>query len=169
MTDIETLEQRASDVQEQINKLNDEYAELCTKIHAYHHSKLEKYFDAWRLEPGKQFVLFAKSAGAYHWTIAQTVQIQEVNKFRNHISADCVVTKYRESDDTYYASTSLERFDPTDLMEVEDEFNVYTVAPEVFAKVQHEFLNLKLNWKNYQEYADYVAENNLQHLEFTHD
>lgn len=169
MTDIEMLEQQANAVQEQISKLNDEYSAICTKIHEYHHGKLLEQFDAWQIEPGRQFVLFAKSPGAYHWTIAQTVQIHEVNKFRNHISTDCIVTKYRESDDTYYASTCLERFDPTDLMEIGDKFNVYIVEPEVFTKVQHAFLNLEINSQNYQVHADYVAENTLRHLEFKHE
>ena len=66
---------------------------------------------------------------------------------------------YGEADYEYYVKVEERRIPFSSLEELENEFNIYFVDEVQLTLLQQHFCNLKIDYKNYQEYEDAFAKN----------
>ena len=154
---MENKQERLDLIEKQIDSLTKERWAIIDEL-----SKEQKaiYLDrikAWNLNNNSCLLLFAKKPSGYHWWIAKTIKVKEIDFDNEYI--DSIEANYGEADYEYYVKVEERRIPFSSLEELENEFNIYFVDEVQLALLQQHFCNIKIDYKNYREYEETFAKN----------
>ena len=154
---METKQERLDCIEEQIDTLTKERQSILDELSKERRAKHLERIKAWNLNDNSCLLLFAKKPSGYHWWIAKTIKVKKID-FDNEC-IDSIEANYGEADYEYYVKVEERRIPFSSLEELENEFNIYSVDEVQLTLLQQHFCNLKIDYKNYQEYEDAFAKN----------
>ena len=154
---METKQERLDQIQTELDKLFEEKYNIEQQLAAESSAKHLERVKAWNLNDDSCLLLFAKKPSGYHWWIAKTIKVKEVDFDNEYV--DSIEANYGESDYEYYVKVEERRIPFSSLEELESEFNIYFVDEVQLTLLQQNFCNLKIDYKNYREYEEAFAKN----------
>ena len=154
---METKQERLDCIEKEIDTLTHERRAILDELAKEQKTKYLERIKAWNLTEGSCLLLFVKKPSGYHWWIAKTIKVKKID-FDNE-SIDSIEANYGEADYEYYVKVEESRIPFSSLEELENEFNIYFVDEVQLTLLQQHFCNLKIDYKNYQEYEDAFAKN----------
>lgn len=154
---METKQERLNQIQSELDKLFEEKYSIEKQIAEESSAKHLARVNSWKLDNNSCILLFAKERIGYHWLIAKTIKVKKID-FDNEC-IDSIEANYGEADYEYYVKVEERRLPFSSLEELENEFNIYFVDEVQLTLLQQHFCNLKIDYKNYQEYEDAFAKN----------
>ena len=154
---METKQERLDCIEKEIDTLTHERRAILDELAKEQKTKYLERIKAWNLTEGSCLLLFVKKPSGYHWWIAKTIKVKKID-FDNE-SIDSIEANYGEADYEYYVKVEERRIPFSSLEELENEFNIYFVDEVQLTLLQQHFCNLKIDYKNYQEYEDAFAKN----------
>ena len=154
---METKQERLDCIEKEIDTLTHERRAILDELAKEQKTKYLERIKAWNLTEGSCLLLFVKKPSGYHWWIAKTIKVKKID-FDNE-SIDSIEANYGEADYEYYVKVEERRIPFSSLEELENEFNIYFVDEVQITLLQQHFCNLKIDYKNYQEYEDAFAKN----------
>lgn len=154
---VQSKQDRLNQIEEEINSLIKERSKINEELSAERKEKNLARVRAWKVKDNSCLILFAKKPSGYHWWIAKTLKVREIDFDNEYI--DSIEANYGEADYEYYVKVEERRIPFSSLEELEKEFNIYFVDEVQLTLLQQHFCSLKLDYKNYQEYEDAFAKN----------
>lgn len=154
---VQSKQDRLNQIEEEINSLIEERSKINEELSAERKEKNLARVRAWRVKDNSCLILFAKKPSGYHWWIAKTIKVKEIDFDNEYI--DSIESNYGEADYEYYVKVEERRIPFSSLEELENEFNIYFVDEVQLTLLQQHFCSLKLDYKNYREYEDAFAKN----------
>lgn len=154
---METKQERLDQIQAELDKLFEEKYNIEQQLANEASAKHLERVKAWNLNDDSCLLLFAKKPSGYHWWIAKTIKVKEVDFDNEYV--DSIEANYGESDYEYYVKVEERRIPFSSLEELESEFNIYFVDEVQLTLLQQNFCNLKIDYKNYREYEEAFAKN----------
>lgn len=154
---METKQEMLDRIEEQIGTLTREKWAILDELSKERKTKHLERIKAWNLNENSCLLLFAKKPSGYHWWIAKTIKVKEIDFDNEHI--DSIEANYGEADYEYYVKVEERRIPFSSLEELEKEFNIYLVDEVQLTLLQQHFCNLKIDYKNYQKYEEEFAKN----------
>ena len=148
---------RLQEIEKEIDALIQERSNINNELSAERKAKNLARVRSWKIDDKSCLLLFAKKPSGYHWWIAKTLKIKEIDFDNEYI--DSIEANYGEADYEYYVKVEERRIPFSSLEELETEFNIYFVDEVQLTLLQQHFCNLKIDYKNYQEYEDAFAKN----------
>ena len=148
---------RLQEIEKEIDALIKERSNINNELSAERKAKNLARVRSWKINDKSCLLLFAKKPSGYHWWIAKTIKVKEIdfdNEYINSIEAN-----YGEADYEYYVRVEERRIPFSSLEELEKEFNIYFVDEVQLTLLQQHFCNLKIDYKNYREYEDEFSKN----------
>lgn len=152
---METKQERLEKIEEELKKLFEEKYSIEHQIAEESASKYLARVLSWGLDKGSKIILFAKSNSEYHWNIAKTLNITDIDI--EHQYFDAIEATYHEADYEYFVKVDASRIYFSILEDIEQEFNVYIVDESQVALLNQYFCDLKLTYSNYKEYEEEVS------------
>ncbi len=146
---------RLKQIEEEMNALYKERYEIQESLSAERKAKNLARVKAWGLENKSSLILFAKKPSGYHWWIAKTIKVTEIDFESEYV--DSIEANYGVADYEYYVKVENRRIPFSALEELEKEFNIYFVDDVQLTLLQQNFCNLKIDYKNYKHYEDTFA------------
>ena len=154
---VQSKQDRLNQIEDEINSLIKERSKINEELSAERKEKNLARVRAWKVKDNSCLILFAKKPSGYHWCIAKTLKVKEIDFDNEYI--DSIEANYGEADYEYYVKVEERRIPFSSLEELEKEFNIYFVDEVQLALLQQHFCSLKLDYKNYREYEDAFATN----------
>lgn len=154
---MENKQERLDLIEKQIDSLTKERWAIIDELAKEQKAIYLDRIKAWNLNNNSCLLLFAKKPSGYHWWIAKTIKVKEIDFDNEYI--DSIEANYGESDYEYYVKVEERRIPFPSLEEIENEFNIYFVDEVQLALLQQHFCNLKIDYKNYREYEEAFAKN----------
>ena len=154
---VQSKRDRLNQIEDEINSLIKERSKINEELSAERKEKNLARVRAWKVKDNSCLILFAKKPSGYHWCIAKTLKVKEIDFDNQYI--DSIEANYGEADYEYYVKVEERRIPFSSLEELEKEFNIYFVDEVQLALLQQHFCSLKLDYKNYREYEDAFATN----------
>ena len=154
---MKTKQERLDQIQEELDKLFEEKYSIEKQIANEASAKHLARVKSWNITNDSCLLLFAKKPSGYHWRISKTIKVKEIDFDNEYI--DVIAANYGEADYEYYLKVEEQRIQFSSLEEIEKEFNIYFVDEVQLALLQQHFCNLKIDYKNYQEYEEAFAKN----------
>lgn len=154
---METKQEMLDLIDKQIDTLTKERWAIIDELSKERKTKHLERVKAWNLNGDSCLLLFAKKPCGYHWWIAKTIKVKEIDFDNEYI--DSIEANYGEADYEYYVKVEERRIPFSSLEELEKEFNIYFVDEVQLTLLQQHFCNLKIDYKNYQEYEAAFAKN----------
>ena len=154
---METKQEMLDRIDKQINTLTEERWAILDELSAERKAKNLARVRSWQITDKSCLLLFAKKPNGYHWWIAKTIKVKEIDFDNEYI--DSIEANYGEADYEYYVKVEERRIPFSSLEELEKEFNIYFVDEVQLTLLQQHFCNLKIDYKNYQEYEEAFAKN----------
>ena len=148
---------RLQEIEKEIDALVKERSDINNELSAERKAKNLARVRAWKINDKSCLLLFAKKPSGYHWWIAKTIKVKEIDFDNEYI--DSIEANYGEADYEYYVKVEERRIPFSSLEELEKEFNIYFVDEVQLTLLQQHFCNLKIDYKNYQEYENAFAKN----------
>lgn len=148
---------RLQEIEKEIDALVKERSAINNELSAERKAKNLARVKSWRINDKSCLLLFAKKPSGYHWWIAKTIKVKEIDFDNEYI--DSIEANYGEADYEYYVKVEERRIPFSSLEELEKEFNIYFVDEVQLTLLQQHFCNLKIDYKNYQEYENAFAKN----------
>ena len=148
---------RLQEIEKEIDALVKERSDINNELSAERKAKNLARVRSWKINDKSCLLLFAKKPSGYHWWIAKTIKVKEIDFDNEYI--DSIEANYGEADYEYYVKVEERRIPFSSLEELEKEFNIYFVDEVQLTLLQQHFCNLKIDYKNYQEYEDAFAKN----------
>jgi hypothetical protein len=146
---------RLAEIEKELEELHTERSNILNSMLAEQKAKNRARVDAWGVQERSSMILFAKKAVGYHWWIAKTIKVTEIDYENEYI--DAIEANYGEADYEYYCKIENRRIPFSSLEELEKEFNIYFVDDVQLTILQQHFCSLKLDYKNYKHYEDTFA------------
>ena len=159
---METKQEILDRIDKQIDTLTRERWAILDELSKERKTKHLERIKAWNLNENSCLLLFAKKPSGYHWCIAKTIKVKEIDFDNEYI--DSIEANYGESDYEYYVKVEERRIPFSSLEELEKEFNIYFVDEVQLTLLQQHFCNLKIDYKNYQEYEEEFAKNSAMSI-----
>lgn len=154
---METKQEMIDRIEKQIDTLLKEKWSIIEELSKERKAKHLERIKAWNLNNDSCLLLFAKKPSGYHWWIAKTLKVKEIDFDNEHI--DSIEANYGEADYEYYVKVEERRIPFSSLEELEKEFNIYFVDEVQLTLLQQHFCNLKIDFKNYKEYEEKFSKN----------
>ena len=154
---VQNKHDRLNQIEDEIKSLIKERSKINEELSAERREKNLARVKAWKIKNNACLILFAKKPSGYHWWIAKTIKVKEIDFDNEYI--DSIEANYGEADYEYCIKVEKRRIPFSSLEELEKEFNIYFVDEVQLTLLQQHFCNLKINYKNYQEYEDLVSKN----------
>ena len=154
---METKQEMLDRIEKQIDILTNERWAILDELSKERKTKHLERVKAWNLNEDSCLLLFAKKPCGYHWWIAKTIKVKEIDFDNEYI--DSIEANYGEADYEYYVKVEERRIPFSSLEELENEFNIYFVDEVQLTLLQQHFCNLKIDYKNYREYEETFAKN----------
>ena len=154
---VQSKQDRLNQIEDEINSLIKERSKINEELSAERKEKNLARVRAWKVKDNSCLILFAKKPSGYHWWIAKTLKVKELDLDNEYI--DSIEANYGEADYEYYVKVKERRIPFSSLEELEKEFNIYFVDDVQLTLLQQHFCSLKLDYKNYREYEDAFAKN----------
>ena len=154
---METKQERLDNIEMQIDELYKERNELVQQIAQDALQNHLARVKSWNLTNDSCLLLFAKRPNGYHWWIAKTIKVKEIDF--DHECIHSIEATYGESDYQYYVKVEESSIPFSSLEDLENEFNIYFVDEVQLTLLQQHFCNLKIDYKNYQKYEEAFAKN----------
>ena len=154
---METKQDRLQEIEKEIDALIKERSKINNELSAERKAKNLARVRSWKINDKSCLLLFAKKPRGYHWWIAKTLKVKEIDFDNEYI--DSIEVNYGEADYEYYVKVEERRIPFSSLEELENEFNIYFVDEVQLSLLQQHFCNLKIDYKNYQEYEAAFAKN----------
>lgn len=154
---METKQEILDRIEKQIDTLTKERWAIIDELSKEQKTKHLERVKAWNLNEDSCLLLFAKKSNGYHWWIAKTIKVKEIDFDNEYI--DSIEANYGEADYEYYVKVEERRIPFSSLEELENEFNIYFVDEVQLTLLQQHFCNLKIDYKNYREYEEIFAKN----------
>ena len=148
---------RLQEIEKELDALIKERSDINNELSAERKAKNLARVKSWRINDKSCLLLFAKKPCGYHWWIAKTIKVKEIDFDNEYI--DSIEANYGEADYEYYVKVEERRIPFSSLEELEKEFNIYFVDDVQLTLLQQHFCNLKIDYKNYQEYENAFAKN----------
>lgn len=148
---------RLQEIEKEIDALVKERSDINNELSAERKAKNLARVRSWKINDKSCLLLFAKKPCGYHWWIAKTIKVKEIDFDNEYI--DSIEANYGEADYEYYVKVEERRIPFSSLEELEKEFNIYFVDEVQLTLLQQHFCNLKIDYKNYQEYENAFAKN----------
>ncbi len=148
---------RLQEIEKEIDALIKERSNINNELSAERKEKNLARVRSWKINDKSCLLLFAKKPSGYHWWIAKTIKVKEIDFDNEYI--DSIEANYGEADYEYYVKVEERRIPFSSLEELETEFNIYFVDEVQLTLLQQHFCNLKIDYKNYQEYEGAFAKN----------
>ena len=148
---------RLQEIEKEIDALVKERSDINNELSAERKAKNLARVRAWKINDKSCLLLFAKKPSGYHWWIAKTIKVKEIDFDNEYI--DSIEANYGEADYEYYVKVEERRIPFSSLEELENEFNIYFVDEVQLTLLQQHFCNLKIDYKNYREYEETFAKN----------
>ena len=146
---------RLQEIEKEIDALVKERSDINNELSAERKAKNLARVRAWKINDKSCLLLFAKKPSGYHWWIAKTIKVKEIDFDNEYV--DSIEANYGEADYEYYVKVEERRIPFSSLEELEKEFNIYFVDEVQLTLLQQHFCNLKIDYKNYQEYENAFA------------
>lgn len=154
---VQSKQDRLNQIEDEINSLLEERSKINAELSAERKAKNLARVRAWKVKDNSCLILFAKKPVGYHWWIAKTIKVKEIDFENEYI--DSIEANYGEADYEYYVKVEERRIPFSTLEELEKEFNIYFVDEVQLTLLQQHFCSLKLDYENYREYEDAFAKN----------
>ena len=154
---METKQERLALIEKQIDTLAEERWAILDELSKEQKTKHLERVKSWNLNEDSCLLLFAKKPSGYHWWIAKTIKVKEIDFDNDYI--DSIEANYGEADYEYYVKVEERRIPFSALEDIESEFNIYFVDEVQLTLLQQHFCSLKLDYKNYHEYEEAFAKN----------
>ena len=154
---IQSKQDRLNQIEDEINSLIKERSKINEELSAERKEKNLARVRAWEVKDNSCLILFAKNPVGYHWWIAKTIKVKEIDFDNEYIES--IEANYGEADYEYYVKVEERRIPFSSLEELEKEFNIYFVDEVQLFLLQQHFCNLKIDYKNYQEYETAFEKN----------
>ena len=154
---METKQERLDQIEQEIDTLLKEKWAITDELSKECKEKNLARVRAWNLNDNSCLLLFAKKPSGYHWWIAKTIKVKEIDFDDEYI--DSIEASYGESDYEYYVKVEERRIPFSSLEELEKEFNIYFVDEVQLTLLQQHFCSLKIDYENYQEYETAFEKN----------
>lgn len=154
---VQSKQDRLNQIEDEITSLIKERSKINEELSAERKEKNLARVRAWKVKDNSCLILFAKKSSGYHWWIAKTLKVKEIDFDNEYI--DSIEANYGEADYEYYVKVEERRIPFSSLEELEKEFNIYFVDEVQLTLLQQHFCSLKLDYKNYREYEDAFAKN----------
>ena len=154
---METKQEMLDRIEKQIDTLTKEKWAILDELSKEQKTKRLERIKAWNLNEDSCLLLFAKKPCGYHWWIAKTIKVKEIDFDNEYI--DSIEASYGEADYEYYVKVEERRIPFSSLEELENEFNIYFVDEVQLTLLQQHFCNLKIDYENYQEYEEAFSKN----------
>lgn len=148
---------RLQEIEKEIDALIKERSDINNELSEERKAKNLARVRSWKINDKSCLLLFAKKPSGYHWWIAKTIKVKEIDFDNEYI--DSIEANYGEADYEYYVKVEERRIPFSSLEELEKEFNIYFVDEVQLTLLQQHFCNLKIDYKNYQEYENAFAKN----------
>ena len=148
---------RLQEIEKEIDALVKERSDINNELSAERKAKNLARVRSWQITDKSCLLLFAKKPSGYHWWIAKTIKVKEIDFDNEYI--DSIEANYGEADYEYYVKVEERRIPFSSLEELEKEFNIYFVDEVQLTLLQQHFCNLKIDYKNYQEYENAFSKN----------
>lgn len=153
---METKQEMLDRIEKQIDTLTKERWAIIDELSKERKAKNLERVNSWNLDNKSCLLLFSKKPSGYHWWIAKTIKVKEIDLDNEYI--DSIEANYGEADYEYYVKVEERRIPFSSLEELENEFNIYFVDEVQLTLLQQHFCNLKIDYKNYREYEEAFAE-----------
>ena len=154
---METKQDRLQEIEKEIDALIKERSKINNELSAERKAKNLARVRSWKINDKSCLLLFAKKPSGYHWWIAKTLKVKEIDFDNEYI--DSIEVNYGEADYEYYVKVEERRIPFSSLEELENEFNIYFVDEVQLSLLQQHFCNLKIDYKNYRDYEETFAKN----------
>ena len=154
---MDIKQERIDQINEQLDKLYEEKRSLELQIAAEGAAAHLARVRSWGLSDSSALILFAKSESGYHWDIAKTLKITELDI--QHQFIDAIESTYHEADYEYFVNVKNKRICFSSLADIEEEFNIYIVDDAQLSLLNRYFCELKLTYSNYVDYEKEFAKN----------
>lgn len=154
---VQSKQDRLNQIEDEINSLVKERSKINEELSTERKEKNLARVRAWKVKDNSCLILFAKQPQGYHWWIAKTIKIKEID-FENEY-LDSIEANYGEADYEYYVKVEKRQIPFSTLEDLEKEFNIYVVDEVQLTLLQQHFCSLKLDYTNYQEYETALAKN----------
>lgn len=148
---------RLQEIEKEIDALIKERSDINNELSEERKAKNLARVRSWQINDKSCLLLFAKKPSGYHWWIAKTIKVKEIDFDNEYI--DSIEANYGEADYEYYVKVEERRIPFSSLEELEKEFNIYFVDEVQLTLLQQHFCNLKIDYKNYQKYEDAFSKN----------
>lgn len=152
---MENKQERLDQIKSELDKLLEEKYNIEQQLAAESSAKNRAKVEAWKLTDDSCLLLFAKKPSGYHWWIAKTIKVKEIDFDYEYI--DLIEANYGEADYEYYVKVEEKRIPFSSLENLENEFNIYLVDEVQKALLNQYFCELKLTYSNYKEYESQFA------------
>ena len=153
----ESKQDRLTQIEEEITALIKERSSINEELSEERKARNLARVKAWKVNDNSCLLLFAKQPQGYHWWIAKTIKVKEID-FENEY-LDSIEANYGEADYEYYVKVEERRIPFSTLEDLEKEFNIYIVDEVQLTLLQQHFCSLKLDYKNYRKYETAFAKN----------
>lgn len=154
---VQSKQDRLNQIEDEIKSLIKERSKINEELSAERREKNLARVRAWKIKNNACLILFSKKPSGCHWWIAKTIKVKEIDFDNEYI--DSIEANYGEADYEYYTKVEKRRIPFSSLEELEKEFNIYFVDEVQLTLLQQNFCNLKIDYKNYQEYEGLVSKN----------
>ena len=154
---METKQDRLQEIEKEIDALIKERSNINNELSEERKAKNLARVRSWKINDKSCLLLFAKKPCGYHWWIAKTIKVKEIDFDNEYI--DSIEANYGEADYEYYVKVEQRRIPFSSLEELEKEFNIYFVDEVQLSLLQQHFCNLKIDYKNYRDYEETFAKN----------
>ena len=151
----ESKQDRLAEIEKELDELYEERSKIQNSMLSEQKAKNRAIVDAWGVNERSSMILFAKKAVGYHWWIAKTIKVTEIDYENEYI--DAIESTYGEVDYEYYCKIENRRIPFSSLAELEKEFNIYFVDDVQLTILQQHFCSLNLDYKNYKDYENTFA------------
>ena len=152
---IQDKQDRLNQIEEEIAALIKERSAINAELQDARKIKNLAKFKSWNINDTSCLLLFAKEPKGYHWWIAKTIKVKEIDFENEYI--DSIEAVYGESDYEYYVKVEERRIPFSTLEDIETEFNIYSVDEVQLTLLQQYFCSLKIDYKNYKQYETAFA------------
>lgn len=152
---IESKQDRLNQIEEEITALVQERSKINEELSEERKAKNLARVRAWEVNNTSCLILFAKKPTGYHWWIAKTIKVKEIDFENEYI--DSIEANYGEADYEYYVKVEERRIPFSTLEDLEKEFNIYHVDEVQLTLLQQHFCSLKIDYKNYTKYEKAFA------------
>lgn len=146
---------RLNEINKEIENLFQERKQIQDEIQANEQKKFRNYIDKYNITSGSYIILFAKERDCYHWDIAKTVKILNINYDCQLI--DVIEATYFERDYDYAVNISQKQTDFTDIHDVLVNFNIYLVNDVHVESLHKHFFTLDIDQMNFKQIESEIS------------